>query len=146
MPTDPPGRRLTDAELAQSVEPGRLPNLFRPLGPLQTPEQEKRTAFRNKTNQYLKDEGAVVVLQSGNVGDAGIVFGQAGGSRDPKDPVPPPMVVVTPEHYNRVVRPARRRSSRFARRRRDPRRPQERRDRYAGRASRFLARRHRRYG
>ncbi|MGA2213748.1 MAG: M20/M25/M40 family metallo-hydrolase [Bryobacteraceae bacterium] len=104
MPTDPAGRRLTDAELAQSVEPGRLPNLFRPQGPQQTPDQEKRTAFRNKTNQYLKDEGALVVVQSGYTGDAGVVFGQAGGSRDPKDPVPPPMVVVTPEHYNRVVR------------------------------------------
>ncbi len=46
----------------------------------------------------------MVVLQSGNNGDGGTVFGQAGGSRDPKDPVPPPMVVVTPEHYNRVVR------------------------------------------
>ncbi len=56
-------------------------------------------------NQFLKDEGALVVLQSGYAGDdAGTVFGQAGGSRDPKDPVPPPKVVVTPEHYNRVVR------------------------------------------
>jgi carboxypeptidase Q len=104
MPTDPPGRRLTDADLNQSIDPARLPNLFRPLGPAQTPEQLKRAAFRNKVNQFLKDEGAVVVLQSGNIGDAGTVFGQAGGSRDPKDPVPPPMVVVTPEHYNRVVR------------------------------------------
>jgi hypothetical protein len=52
----------------------------------------------------MKDEGALVVLHSGNVGDAGTVFGQQGGSRDPKDPVPPPMVVLTPEHYNRVVR------------------------------------------
>ena len=104
MPTEPAGRRLTDADLAQTIDPGRLPNLFRPLGPAQTPEQEKRTAFRNKSNQFLKDEGALVVVQSGNVGDAGTVFGQAGGSRDPKDPVPPPMVVLTPEHYNRVVR------------------------------------------
>jgi len=104
MPTDPVGRRLSDAELTQNVEPGRLPNLFRPLGPQQTPEQQKRAAFRNRVNQYLSDEGAVVVLQSGNNGDGGTVFGQAGGSRDPKDPVPPPMVVVTPEHYNRVVR------------------------------------------
>ena len=29
---------------------------------------------------------------------------QAGGSRDPKDPVPPPMVALTPEHYNRIAR------------------------------------------
>src|ERR1700685_561332 len=104
MPTDPPGRRLTDARLTPNVSPARLPILFRPPGPPETPEQQKRTAFRNKVNQFLKDEGAAVVLQSGNVGDAGTVFGQAGGSRDPKDPIPPPMVVVTPEHYNRVVR------------------------------------------
>jgi carboxypeptidase Q len=104
MPVEPAGRRLTDADLSQNIEPSRLPDLFRPIGPAETPEQQKRTAFRNKVNQFLKDEGALVVLQSGNVGDAGTVFGQAGGSRDPKDPVPPPMVVVTPEHYNRIVR------------------------------------------
>ena len=104
MPTQPPGRRYTDAELAQNIEPERLPGLFRPLGPAQTPEQIKRAAFRNKVNQFLHDEGALVVVHSGTIGDAGDVFGQAGGSRDPKDPVPPPMVVVTPEHYNRVVR------------------------------------------
>ena len=104
MPTNPPGRRLTDADLNQAVDPGRLPNLFRPIGPERSPEQQKRIDFRNKSNQFLKDEGALVVVHSGNVGDAGIVFGQQGGSQDPKDPVPPPMVVVTPEHYNRVVR------------------------------------------
>jgi len=104
MPTEPAGRRLTEAELTGDIEPGRLPNLFRPIGPEQSPEQQKRTEFRNKSNQFLKDEGALVVLHSGNVGDAGTVFGQQGGSRDPKDPVPPPMVVLTPEHYNRVVR------------------------------------------
>jgi carboxypeptidase Q len=104
MPTEPPGRRLTDAELSANVDPARLANLFRPPGPNPSPEQQKRNAFRNKSNQFLKEEGAVVVVQSGNNGDAGVVFGQAGGSRDPMDPVPPPMVVLTPEHYNRVVR------------------------------------------
>ncbi|HTW63925.1 MAG TPA: M20/M25/M40 family metallo-hydrolase [Bryobacteraceae bacterium] len=104
MPTEPAGRRYTDAELVQNIEPGRLPNLFRPLGPAQSPQQKKRIEFTNKSNQFLKEEGALVVVHTGTVGDAGDVFGQAGGSRDPKDPVPPPMVVVTPEHYNRVVR------------------------------------------
>ncbi len=42
MPTDPVGTRFTDAELVQNIAPGRLPNLFRPLGPPQTPEQEQR--------------------------------------------------------------------------------------------------------
>ena len=104
MPTNPPGRRLTDAELSPDIEPGRLPNLFRPIGPERSPEMQKRLDFRNKTNQFLADEGAFVVVHSGNIGDAGTVFGQQGGSEDPKDPVPPPMVVLTPEHYNRVVR------------------------------------------
>ena len=55
-------------------------------------------------NQFLKDEGALVVLQYGYNGDGGTVFAAAGGSRELKDPVPPPMVAVTPEHYNRIVR------------------------------------------
>src|SRR5581483_5266734 len=104
MPTDPPGRRLTDAELTGSLDPGRLPGLFRPIGPPESPEAQKRNAFRNRVNQFLSDEGALVVVRSGAIGDAGTVFGQQGGSRDAKDPVPPPMAVLTPEHYNRVVR------------------------------------------
>jgi carboxypeptidase Q len=70
-----------------------------------TPEErEKQAQFRKKVNQYLKDEGALAVLQYGYNGDGGTVFAAAGGSRDAKDPVPPPMVAVTPEHYNRVMR------------------------------------------
>jgi carboxypeptidase Q len=114
MIMDPPGRRLTDADLearAQTQDPARLAGpaggLF--LGPnaggQPTPEErERRTQFRKKMNQFLKDEGALVVLQYGNSGDGGTVFVQAGGSQDPKEPIPPPMVAVTPEHYNRVVR------------------------------------------
>ena len=45
-----------------------------------------------------------MVVHSGNNGDAGTVFGQQADRAIPKDPVPPPMVVVTPEHYNRMVR------------------------------------------
>ena len=33
MPTDPPGRRLTDADLNPSIDRARSPNPFRPLGP-----------------------------------------------------------------------------------------------------------------
>ena len=32
------------------------------------------------------------------------MFGGSAGSRDLKDPVAPPTVVITPEHYNRIVR------------------------------------------
>lgn len=45
-----------------------------------------------------------VVIEYGYNGDGGSVFASAGGSRDPKDPVPPPIVALTPEHYNRIER------------------------------------------
>jgi len=45
-----------------------------------------------------------VVLTPGNGPDGGTVMGQAAGSQNPNDELPPPSVVVTNEHYNRVVR------------------------------------------
>ncbi|HWY49620.1 MAG TPA: M20/M25/M40 family metallo-hydrolase [Bryobacteraceae bacterium] len=111
MILEPLGHRLTDQELearATSPDPARLANPFRPpVAPGQpaTPEErEKQAQFRKKVNQYLRDEGALAVLQYGYNGDGGTVFAAAGGSRDVKDPVPPPMVAVTPEHYNRIMR------------------------------------------
>ena len=66
-----------------------------------TPQQQ----FQNKLNKFLTDEGvAVVVRLGGGQSSGGTVFGQAAGTRDIKDPVPPPSAVLTPEHYNRVLR------------------------------------------
>ncbi|HYL35645.1 MAG TPA: M20/M25/M40 family metallo-hydrolase [Bryobacteraceae bacterium] len=114
MILEPPGHRLTDAELAaraQTADPARLsaPASALFLGPAapQQPapeERERRAQFRRKMNQFLKEEGALVVLQYSNTGDGGTVFAQSGGSQDPKEPIPPPMVMLTPEHYNRIVR------------------------------------------
>ncbi len=108
--TDPISHRLTNEELAARanvLDPSRA----NPFGPAPaarpaTPplSREEAAARKNKINQFLKDEGALVVLQYGYNGDGGTVFATAGGSRDPKDPIPPPMVAVTPEHYNRIVR------------------------------------------
>lgn len=112
MHMTPEGHRLTDEELerrATTPDPSRL--AFGPFGPppnaaAQQPRRSPQEAaqFRNKLNQFLKDEGALVVLQPGYNGDGGTVFASSGGSRDPKDPVPPPMVAITPEHYNRIAR------------------------------------------
>jgi hypothetical protein len=61
--------------------------------------------FQRALNRFLSDEGvAVAVRPAGGRSEGGTVFAQGGGSRDPKDPVPPPMVVLTPEHYNRIAR------------------------------------------
>lgn len=56
-------------------------------------------------NQFLAEEGvAVAVRIGGGRSEGGTVFAQSGGSRDPKEPVPPPMIALTPEHYNRIAR------------------------------------------
>lgn len=107
MILEPLGHRLTDAELearAQTADPARLANPFRGPAPATAEERERQAKFRKKVNQFLKDEGALVVLQYGYNGDGGTVFASSGGSRDVNDPVPPPMVAVTPEHYNRIWR------------------------------------------
>ena len=67
--------------------------------------QNAQQQLRNRINQFLKDEGvAVVVRLGGGQSSGGTVFGQDAGSRDAKDPIPPPTVALTPEHYNRVLR------------------------------------------
>lgn len=111
MLTEPLAHRLTAEELLARenvADPSRFgfPGGGRPGAPAPTtPEQREAAAkFRAKVNQFLKDEGALVVLQYGYAGDGGTVFATSGGSRDPKDPVPPPMVALTPEHYNRIAR------------------------------------------
>lgn len=62
------------------------------------------TAIRNELNAFLRDEAPAVVLTPGYNGDGGTIFGSYGGSQNPNDPVPPPMVAIGAEQYNRVVR------------------------------------------
>lgn len=66
--------------------------------------REAMMKFRRDLNQFLLDEGVAVVLTPGSVADGGTVFAQAAGSQDPKEPVPPPSVALTAEHYNRIAR------------------------------------------
>jgi hypothetical protein len=62
-------------------------------------------AFQRALNKFLADEGVAVAIRVGaGRSEGGTVFAQGGGSRDPKDPVPSPMVTLTPEHYNRIAR------------------------------------------
>ena len=65
---------------------------------------EKNSVLRNEVNAYMRDEGAAVVLTPGYNGDGGTIFGTYGGSEDPKAPVPPPIVAIAAEQYNRIVR------------------------------------------
>ena len=102
LPVDPAGRRLTDAQLADltvfqiPAPPGR-PN--RPGPPPMTRQQARK--FRERLNQFWKDEGVPLVIRTSYEGDAGTVYG-LGADRDSKDNVP--TIVLSAEHYNRIAR------------------------------------------
>lgn len=90
---------------ASTFGPQRPPGA--PLGDRPAnPEAARRQAEqqRNRRAQFLKDEGALLVLTTGQRGDGGTVFAAAGGSRNANDPLMPPSVALTSEHYNRIVR------------------------------------------
>ena len=91
-----PGRRYTDAELAElSKQPdggGRGRGNF-----------QAAQAFNAKRNQFFLDEGVAAVLDISR-GDGGTLFVQGGGPRDPKEPPVPAQVVVAVEQYGRIWR------------------------------------------
>ncbi len=55
-------------------------------------------------NAFLRDEGVVAVLTTDTRGDGGIVFAEEAGSWQPGAPVPPPVIALSPEPYDRLVR------------------------------------------
>ncbi len=103
MLTEPLARRFT-AEQLLAREQSPDPASMGAPGPATRQTREAVAAFRKKRNQFLRDEGALVVLQYSPNGDGGTVFAAAAGSRDVNDPIPPPTVDLTPEHYNRIAR------------------------------------------
>jgi carboxypeptidase Q len=117
MHTEPEAHRLTDEEIeARTIvsDPSRLGpggggGGARGRGAAAAPAAPPvdRTAalrLRNDTSKFLSEEGVLVAVNYGTNGDGGTVFASFGGSQDPNDPVPPPMVAITPEHYNRIAR------------------------------------------
>jgi carboxypeptidase Q len=122
MHTEPEARRLTDEEIeARTIvpDPSRLGAGFgaagggargrgaaaaapAPVAP--PPPPGGALKLRNDTSEFLSDEGVLVAINYGTNGDGGTVFATFGGSQNPDDPTPPPMVAITPEHYNRIAR------------------------------------------
>ncbi|MGC4050458.1 MAG: M20/M25/M40 family metallo-hydrolase [Paludibaculum sp.] len=95
--------RYTDAELAEIAMGQISAGMFRRPTAGGPPNFGAMMAFRRKLNDFLREEKVGVVL-SGTRGDFGTYFTSNGGSRDPKEPQSAPMVVLTPEHYNRLYR------------------------------------------
>ena len=120
----PLSHRLTDEELAAAAtgpdpasgNPSSLPlGFFRPTtAPAMGAAPAGRGGaggrggggfgFRAQLTKFLKDEGVLVVLTPGNGPDGGTIMGQAAGSQSPTAELPPPSVVLTNEHYNRIAR------------------------------------------
>jgi len=133
LSTTPLSHRFTDEELAQAetapdpamgnpagVPLGFTPGPIIPQGPRGgnaaggrggrqdqaggPPNRENMRRFRSQLNQFLADEGVLVVLRPGTGPDGGTVMGSAAGSQTPNEALPPPSVILTNEHYNRIVR------------------------------------------
>lgn len=111
--TNPLARRFSEADLAElerAPEPGESPFGRRsPATPGQSPfapfaSIEEMRNFRTKRTEFLKEEGAAGIITIGYAQDGGTVFASSGGSYEAGKPMPPPMLVFTPEHYNRIVR------------------------------------------
>jgi carboxypeptidase Q len=117
--------RYTEADLTSiAAAPEPMPKVPYDIKNLEIPEDaEKRRALFDsipeevfdklfdlydelltKRNQFLREEGVAAVLIDDNRAHTGLVFTEAGGSHEAKNPLSPPIFVVTGEQYNRMVR------------------------------------------
>jgi len=105
LPDKPYGKRYTSEDLSkltEAPEPGA--GQGRPGGTGAPMSREQLMAFRDKLNQFLNDEGVLVVVKTSYAGDGGAVFGSSGGPYQKGKPVPPASVAIAAENYNRVIR------------------------------------------
>ncbi len=107
---EPMAKRYTDAGLeglTVAPDPGANFGFRRPDAPARPPGgPEAARQFQIKLRKYMADEQPLVVGSGGSGTQRGWdrVLAGAAGSRELKDPVAPPTVVLTPEHYNRIFR------------------------------------------
>jgi carboxypeptidase Q len=116
---EPPATRLSDRQLldlANAPDPALMPR--RP--PEQpTPEQVERFRFNERRNRFYAEEGVGLLVGSSPAGDGGMLqFVQSAavsyppgtppdrrkGPWDPDAPKPVPQIVLSNDHYNRLVR------------------------------------------
>ncbi len=95
---------FTDLEIPES--PRKLYDELLPQAPLWWRMKwiERMRETQAKLNQFLVDEGAVLVIHPAFKGDGGTVFPPRTGSYKVGHIAPPPSIALTPEHYNRLYR------------------------------------------
>ncbi|HEX9001152.1 MAG TPA: M20/M25/M40 family metallo-hydrolase [Blastocatellia bacterium] len=104
-----PGSRATDEELLRlaNAEPptGQPQRGGPPQGnPDQINQMMQARAIAGKRAEFLKSEGAAVIVDYSRVGDGGTVFVQGGGSQSADAPIGLPAITIAVEHYNRIIR------------------------------------------
>ena len=125
LPSDAPSSRLDDkdlTEMKQAPEPYVTPRVDWPIVSL--PDDPKKAQqllgaapfevaadlwarlrhTRDLLNAFFKEEGALAVLSGDNRGTGGILFAEARGSWETGAPIPPPMISLAPEPYDRLCR------------------------------------------
>ena len=74
------------------------------IRPRLLPANASAVLHRQNQRAFLKEEGVAISITPGYNGDGGTIFSTYGGSENPKDPVPSPIVAIAAEQYNRLVR------------------------------------------
>ncbi len=64
----------------------------------------QRQALAARRSKFFKEQGVVAIINSDQRAHDSLLFAEAAGSYDAKDPLAPPTFVVTQEQYNRMVR------------------------------------------
>lgn len=101
---DPPGERISDAELLKMANDLPQGGGGRQMSPEQMQAMRTRMALTPKVNAFLLTEGVLAQFKVARVGDGGTVFVQGGGSREKNGPPAIPSLQLTVEHYNRIAR------------------------------------------
>ena len=125
LPTEAAARRLDDKELAGIQEapvPYVAPRVDWPIVSLPDDPKKRRQLLgaapfevvadfwirmqrtRDRLNAFFKEEGALAVLSGDSRGTGGILFAEEGGSWETGAPIPPPMISMAPEPYDRLCR------------------------------------------
>ncbi|MGA8029887.1 MAG: M20/M25/M40 family metallo-hydrolase [Bryobacteraceae bacterium] len=123
--TKPLFRRYTDAELAdiaKAPEPAIRRNI--PIDQIKVPADEEEAGkyfaslpnetidalidqyfeLINEVGRFFHDEGVAAVIRADPRAHNGLIFAEAAGSHESKDPMAPATFVVTEEQYSRITR------------------------------------------
>jgi carboxypeptidase Q len=86
-------------------EPAKIREYFAtvPL-PVQDDYFERRNAAYNPLWAFFRAEGVTAVFMTDRRGDGGLLFAESVNGWTPKNPIPPPVIVVAPESYGRMAR------------------------------------------